>query len=124
MEISNEISDEMILVEFGARLREARLRRNLSQQELADEAGVGRATVARIESGESAHLESVIRLLRALGLLDVLDQLIPEPAPSPVERLRRQGRERRRATGTRSRRREQPAKARPFRWGDEGKRRE
>jgi hypothetical protein len=32
-----------------------------------------------------------------LGLVDRLDQLVPEPLPSPIERLKLQGKRRRRA---------------------------
>lgn len=118
MRIDPNGSDALVLDELGRRLARTRLERNLSQQQLAHEAGVSKATIERLEAGEPIKSTSLVRALRALGLLDALDRLIPEPLPSPVERLRLQGRQRRRARG--SGRREIPAEdAKPWRWGDE-----
>jgi transcriptional regulator with XRE-family HTH domain len=49
------------------RLKELRRLRALSQQELAEESGVGRATISRIERGETgAHGRTLRRLAAAL----------------------------------------------------------
>lgn len=54
---------------FGAVIRSARLERGMSQQALADAAGVSRAWLARFEAGHRrAELEQVLRVLSALGL--------------------------------------------------------
>ena len=51
------------------RLKELRKLRALSQQELADESGVGRATISRIERGEmGAPGRTLRRLANALGV--------------------------------------------------------
>lgn len=116
--MQNHGSDRAVLAELGERLRAARLARNLSQQKLAEEAGVGRMTVQRLEEGGSASLTSLIRILRALDELDGLAQLLPPPGPSPLEEARRQGRRRQRARSA-----EAPppeSKGGPWRWGDEG----
>jgi transcriptional regulator with XRE-family HTH domain len=115
---SNQGSDGAVLAELGERLRAARLARNLSQQKLAAEAGVGRMTVQRLEEGGSASLTSLIRILRALDELDGLARLLPSPGPSPLEEARRQGRRRQRA---RSAGAPPPPKPQhePWRWGDE-----
>lgn len=102
MRIEAENSDDAVLGELGRRLARTRLERNVSQEQLATEAGVSKSTVERIESGRSVKLASFVRILRALGQLDVLDRLIPEPLPSPVERVRRQGRQRKRAAAPRT----------------------
>jgi transcriptional regulator with XRE-family HTH domain len=117
MRIEAVNSDETVLAELGRRLARTRLERNLSQQQLAHEAGVSKATIERLEAGNPIKSSSLVRVLRSLELLDSLDRLIPEPLPSPVERLRLQGRRRRRARGGGS---ELPAEqARPWRWADE-----
>src|SRR6478609_2190299 len=99
MQIEALNSDETVLREIGGRLARTRLERNVSQEELANEAGVSKSTIERLEAGRPVKLDSFVRVLRALGQLGVLDRLIPEPLPSPVERLRLQGKRRRRAGG-------------------------
>ena len=55
--------------EFGERLRRARERAGLGQRDLADAAGVGVATVNRLERGQTqARPVTVRRLAAALGV--------------------------------------------------------
>jgi transcriptional regulator with XRE-family HTH domain len=117
MRISPGLSDEAILRELGSRLAAARLARNLTQAALAEEAGVSKRTVERLESGEvAARLSGLVRVCRALGLADRLEGLVPSPTISPVEQLKLAGRRRKRASGRR--RVKRPAK-RKWTWGDE-----
>lgn len=118
MKIVSQLADEAVLIELGQRLARTRLERNLTQAELALEAGVGLATVQRLERGSPANLTSVIRILRVLKLLDALEQLVPEPVPSPLEFLKLQGKQRRRAAHTRAVGESRPD-AKPWTWGDE-----
>lgn len=97
MKISPQATDDAVLAELGSRLERVRLDRNLTQEQLAGEAGVSRQTLGRIEAGGPAKLPALVRVLRALGMLDALDAAIPEPLPSPIDQLRHQGRQRRRA---------------------------
>ncbi len=119
MKIERYLTDEAVLSELGSRLERTRLERNLTQRELAAEAGVERKAVQRIEAGESVKLTSFIRVLRALGLLDTLDQLVPEPAPSPIELLKLHGKKRRRASGARRKRPPRQEETASWQWGDE-----
>lgn len=120
MRISTQNTDEAVLEELGSRLRQIRLGRNLSQTRLAEEAGVGRVTLQRIEEGSTgASLPSLIRILRALNLSEGFDLLVPEPGPSPIDELKRRGRERRRAGAPRAAEGTEPSPSR-WRWGDEG----
>lgn len=114
MEINNLLSDAAILQEMGARVARCRLNRNQTQDALADEAGVSRATVQRIEQGHSTQLTNLLRVLRALDLLQNLEQLVPVPPDSPVQAVRRKGRVRRRASVPRRQTRD-PV---PWTWGD------
>jgi transcriptional regulator with XRE-family HTH domain len=119
MRIERYLTDEAVLSALGSRLERTRLERNLTQRELAEQAGVERKAVQRIEAGESVKLTSFIRVLRALGLLETLDQLVPEPAPSPIELLKLQGKKRRRASGARRKRAPRREQAGSWQWGDE-----
>ena len=98
---------------LGAQLETLRLSRNISQSTLAAEAGVSRRTITRHENGEGMSLNTLVRIMRALGIADRLETLLPDPAVRPVERVRLKGRERQRA------RMKQDAEAEPWTWGSE-----
>lgn len=114
MKISSQLTDQAILKELGDRLALARIERNLTQAALAEQAGVAKRTVERLESGRVAtQLSGFLRVCRALGLLDRLDILLPEQSPGPMALLKQQGRKRRRATGKRT-----VEKLKQWTWGE------
>ncbi len=115
MDIAKLLSDDRILAELGERLAYRRLKLQLTQAQLAAQAGVAKRTVERIEAGASAQMSSVIRLLRVLDLLANLDKLIPPVAPSPMDLLRGKGKPRQRA---RSKRNDGVAE-KPWSWDEE-----
>lgn len=90
-------SPEAIEASLGRRLEQLRLSKNINQSALADEAGVSRRTITRLENGEGTSLDTFIRVMRALGVVERLDALLPDPATRPVERIKLGGRERKRA---------------------------
>jgi len=96
------MADATVVEELGRRLRQTRLEQNLTQQDLAKEAGVSVATVRNLEDGKRTQLVTLIRVLRTLDLLSGLDRLVPVQGPSPIEQLRLRGRERQRASSPRS----------------------
>lgn len=120
MESPKSTTDAAILAELGSRMAHLRLQRNLTQEQLAREAGVSKRTVIRLENGESSQLTNLIRVLRALGLLGNLDAFVPPPLPSPLAQLRLHAKERRRASGD-SKKRGPSGKPRTadWTWGDE-----
>ena len=95
------MTESTILAELGRRLRRQRLNSNITQIDLANKAGVSRSVVQSLERGEDATLGSLLRLLRALDLLDQLDAFLPDPGISPLQLVRLQGKRRQRATGSR-----------------------
>ncbi|PKM15605.1 MAG: transcriptional regulator [Gammaproteobacteria bacterium HGW-Gammaproteobacteria-2] len=114
MKIDNSLTDERVLKVIGERLLGIRLARNLTQAELAEQAGVSKRTVERLESGAVAiQLSGFVRVCRALGLLERLELLIPEPAPSPMMQLKRQGKPRQRASGDKA-----TDNSKPWTWGE------
>lgn len=92
------MSDQAILAEIGARCKRRRLNRNLTQQEVADQAGLTRVTVGEFERGASAGMLTLIRILRVLGALEELDAFLPNTGPSPLQLAKLQGRQRQRAS--------------------------
>jgi transcriptional regulator with XRE-family HTH domain len=100
MKMDSKMTDEALLRLLGERLSGIRLARNLTQQHLAEQAGLGLRTVQRLELGAAAtQLSGFIRVCRALGLVDHLEAFIPEPTVSPMAQLKQAGRKRQRATG-------------------------
>lgn len=101
MKIEKQATDDAVLAELGGRLARIRLERNLTQAQLAEQAGVSKRTIERLEAGAVAtQLSGFIRVCRVLDVLEHFDVLIPEPMPSPVAQLKLRGRQRRRASGT------------------------
>jgi len=104
------------LSELGRRLARVRLERNLTQAQLAEQAGVSKSTVERLESGSVAtQLSGFIRVCRVLDVIERFEMLVPEPVLSPIEQLRLGGRKRRRASATRR----VKASSKKWQWGDE-----
>lgn len=101
MQIESNQPDEVVLQEMGARLAQKRLAQQWSQADLAERSGVSKRTVERIEGGASTQLANWIRVLRALQLLEVLDQLLPESGPRPMDLLKLKQKQRKRASSER-----------------------
>ena len=100
MKITAQLNDESVLKELGRRLNSVRLGHNLTQAALAEQAGVSKRTVERLESGEVAtQISSFLRVCRTLGLLERFESLIPDAMTSPMAQLKQQGRKRQRASG-------------------------
>ena len=93
------MSDAAILAELGQRLARHRLNANITQAVVAREAGVARRTLSRAENGQPIDSQNLVRILRALGLLDGLNALLPAERPSPVAMAQQQGAVRERARG-------------------------
>ena len=117
MKIEGNLTDGAILLEIGRRLERTRLEKNLTQADVAEMAGVSRATLQRLETGQGVAATSLIRAFRALGLLDALERTVPELPLSPMEQLKLQGRRRQRAARATATHR--PGVA--WRWGDQAK---
>lgn len=57
------------VVYIGDRLKNLRVRRALTQQEVADKAGIGKNTVSRIERNEGEpHMSTLRKLAKALNV--------------------------------------------------------
>jgi transcriptional regulator with XRE-family HTH domain len=77
-------SDSAILKELGERTRKLRLRKNISQQDLAERILLSIGTIKSLEAGKG-KLSTLVAVLRELGTLDQLNQFIPPITISPIE---------------------------------------
>jgi len=95
------------------RLESIRLSRNITQAQLAEEAGVSPRTIGRLEKGQGVSVDTFIRIMIALGIQQSLEALLPDPTVRPIERVGIGAGERKRARPTRS------GNERPtWSWGD------
>ena len=79
------LADTAICERIGDRLKQTRLKQNITQQSLADDANVSLSSIKKIEKGEIGSFDSLLRVLRTLGLLNVLQPLVDEEQLSPSE---------------------------------------
>jgi transcriptional regulator with XRE-family HTH domain len=72
---------------MGEDLATWRRLRRLTAAQVADRAGISRYTVMRLENGEGATMENLLRVARALGVLELLVAAL-DPYSTDVGRLR------------------------------------
>ena len=108
------LTDKAVLEHIGGRVRQLRLRKNITQSQLAKDSGVGKSTIERFEKGHSIQLTSLIRILRSFGKLEELLDLIPDQTASPMEMLMKEE-----PTKYRASRKKAPKEQGPWKWGDE-----
>jgi transcriptional regulator with XRE-family HTH domain len=115
MSAEPHMSDKAILADLGHRLGRRRVELELTQADLAGEAGVSKRTVERVEAGESIQTANLIRILRVMDLLEAFDAAIPEVGPRPMDLLKLRGKERQRASSKKSNKESEGE----WSWGDE-----
>ena len=113
MKIEPQLTPEAVLQELGRRLARRRLDLGITQAEAAEQAGLGKRTVERIEAGGDTQMSTIVRLLRVLELMEEVERLVPETGPRPMELLKLKGKERRRAASKRTAKRSDG-----WQWGD------
>lgn len=104
------------LARLGGQVEAYRLSRNITQADLAKAAGISRTTLSRLELTGSGTLETMLRVLRALGVEDRLFLLVPDAKLSPLDPL---GGQRQRARGKITKGKTVPGGRVPRKWGDE-----
>jgi len=105
-------STELIVRDLGESLASIRLSQNISQKNLAEKAGINRRTLSRLENGQGATLDTLVRVLRGLSLEDHLAALLPDSGIQPVQRLAVKKQERKRASAT------VKEQAKPWSWDE------
>jgi len=89
MEINNvnnyAMSDTALLKTIGQFIKHHRLAQNKTQLQLAEEAGINRATLSLFENGENISLLTFIQLLRCLKLLYILEDFQIKQQLSPIQ---------------------------------------
>ncbi|HFJ9612986.1 helix-turn-helix domain-containing protein [Stenotrophomonas maltophilia] len=81
-------SPEEITEALGQRIKERRLRINISQADLADKAGISRRALVQLEGGQGSTVRTLICVLKALGLEHQLNSIASLPTVSPMAMLK------------------------------------
>jgi transcriptional regulator with XRE-family HTH domain len=94
--IRNTSTGDEIAAEIGTRLRAKRMERNLTIEDLAKRAGVGRNQVVTIETGRDVRVSTLVKVMRALSIVSNLEAAFPDVLPSSAS-LNQRGEVRKRA---------------------------
>lgn len=78
MKIAKFVPENEILQEIANRLAKSRKAQGYTQTEFADKAGIGVATLRRIEGGKDGQFETWLKILKALDRAPAIDALLPE----------------------------------------------
>jgi transcriptional regulator with XRE-family HTH domain len=79
------MSDKSLMEIIGKFVQHHRLIQNKSQSNVAKDAGISRSTLSLLERGEKVALSSLIKILRVLDLLYVIDVFKVKEEISPIE---------------------------------------
>jgi transcriptional regulator with XRE-family HTH domain len=80
--------DELVR-ELGSRLRTQRLASRVTQQELAQRAGIALGAVKKLESGGNTTLQTFVRVVQALSLTSDIENILelkPHTSIAEMER--------------------------------------
>ena len=64
MKITGNESEQTVLKELGARIKQYRISLNITQAELADKCGISSSTEVRIENGVDSKISNYIKIER------------------------------------------------------------
>ena len=67
-EFEAQLAEEIHAYHVGEAIKQARLARNLTQEELGQRIGVQRSQISRLEKGKSISLSSVMRVFKAMDI--------------------------------------------------------
>lgn len=96
------MSDHAIIRELATFIRETRLRKNYTQNDLALRAGIHRTTLNEFEQGLRGSLTTFIQLLRALNELEALDVFEIPTTISPIQMAKLEAKKRQRASASKN----------------------
>lgn len=82
------LNPEEICLELGRRIRDQRVARNWTQDELCARTGLGRATLHRIETEGSGTFKSWVKLMASLGARGELERLMAD-VPRTLDEIER-----------------------------------
>lgn len=97
-------SDAAILRQIGEFVKSKRIDQNLTQVEVAERAAISRSTLSLAERGENISLANLLKILRVLDALYILEQFRVEQPISPLQLAKEDEKKRKRASKNTSQR--------------------
>ncbi len=94
------MSEQAIAQAIGSRVEALRVKKNINQETVAEEAGISRTTLRQLMAGKGTLL-NLIAVLRVIGELDRLSSLVEDVRSSPIQMAKMAGKKRQRAYTTR-----------------------
>ncbi len=73
---------------FGKILKNLRIQKNLTQQELASKGNISLSAVANLETGKGSTLKTFLLYMDTVDKNYVFENLIPKEQESPMQKLR------------------------------------
>ncbi|MCL7986436.1 helix-turn-helix transcriptional regulator [Sphingobacterium sp. lm-10] len=101
---TNSLSDAALLQQVGEFIKTRRVAQNLSQDEVAERAAISRSTLSLLERGENIALRNLLKILRVLDALYVLEQFKVVNQISPMLLAKEDEKKRKRAYRTNTQR--------------------
>lgn len=84
------LSSTSICANIGAQIKQCRLAKNFSQQQLADMTQSSLSSVRRVESHGQGNLEFIVRIAQALQTVDEFEGLFVPPSDSIAQIAQRE----------------------------------
>ena len=94
------MTDKALLQLMGSFIKETRLRKNRTQQEIANAAGINRTTLVQIEKGGGGNMQSFVQIMRSIEQLQIFDFFEVSQQLSPLQLAKLNIKKRQRAIGT------------------------
>jgi transcriptional regulator with XRE-family HTH domain len=91
------MTDGKLTETIGKFVKHHRLNQNKSQSDVARAADISRSTLSLMERGEKVTLSSLIKVLRVLGQLHIMDVFQVQEQISPIEYAKLKKKKRKRA---------------------------
>ncbi len=91
------MSDGALAKNIGNFVRHHRMEQNKTQDSVSNEAGISRSTLSLLEKGETVTLTTLIRVLRVLDQLHMMDSFSVHQIVSPLALAKLEKSKRRRA---------------------------
>lgn len=82
---NKSLSTPDVIRNLGMRFRDYRMRMQMTRKEISEAAAIGMTTLYKFESGNMTDIsfDTLLRLLRAIGLYENWNALLPELPESP-----------------------------------------